>query len=401
MVAMLRASLESGGLGFSTSRAFTHSDGSGEPVASRWATTDELLALCREVEKHEGTSLEFIFDGCLNGFSEDEVELATSMSLAANRPANWNVLTISASDESGVRSQIAACASATEKGARIVALTMPVLVDLCMNFGSHCALHSLPGWGDVLSGPLEDRLARLREPAVRERLQEGARSPEAGVLRAITDWGSYRIGATTAPELSDFQDRSVGEIAAERGGTEFDALLDIVIADELRTILWPAPRGDDAASWKLRQEAWESPHVMLGGSDAGAHLDRMCGSPYPTMFLADVLRGRGLVSLERAVQMLTSEPASLFGLRERGRIDVGWKADLVLFDPETVDATPTRAAHDLPDGSLRLVSDPIGVHLVIVNGEIVVEDGSATGARAGQLLRSGRDTSTVEPGSTL
>jgi len=395
MVSLLRASIEAGGLGFSTSRAFTHSDGAGEPVASRWASTEEVLALCREVGAHEGTALEFIFDGCLNGFSEAEVALATEMSLAAGRPANWNVLTISASDEEGVRSQIAACAAAAEKGARVVALTMPVLVDLCMSFRTHCALHSLPGWGDVLSGPLDEQLERLRDPEVRRRLEHSARSPEAGALRAVTGWGGYRVGDTTAPELEAMRDRTIAEIAAERGTSEFDALLDLVIADELRTILWPAPGGNDDASWALRREAWDSPHVMLGGSDAGAHLDRMCGSPYPTLFLADVLRGRRLVSLERAVQMLTREPASLFGLRDRGSIAVGAKADLVLFDPETVGATPTRASNDLPDGSLRLVSDPIGVERVIVNGQIVVEEGRPTGVRAGRLLRSGRDTETV------
>jgi N-acyl-D-aspartate/D-glutamate deacylase len=353
------------------------------------------LALCREVGAHAGTTLEFIFDGCLKGFSEEEVELASAMSLAANRPANWNVLTISAADETGVRRQIAACEAAAAKGARVVALTMPVLVDLCMSFGSHCALHSLPGWSDVLSGPLEDRLARLRDPEVREQLQRGARSPEAGVLRGVTNWASYRIGDTTAPELVRLSGRTIAEVANERGGEPFDTLLDIVVADELRTILWPSPRGNDDASWQLRREAWESPHVMLGGSDAGAHLDRMCGSPYPTMFLADVLRGRRLVSIERAVEMLTSEPASLFGLRGRGRIEVGSQADLVLLDPSSVDATPARAVEDLPDGSLRLVSDPIGILQVIVNGQVVVEGGEATGALAGRLLRSGRDTDTV------
>ena len=172
-------------------------------------------------------------------------------------------------------------------------------------------------------------------------------------------------------------------------------LVDIVIEDRLETILWPISRADDDASWSLRQEVWDHPDVMLGGSDAGAHLDRMCGAPYPTLFLADVLRGRKLVSLERAIAMMTSEPADLFGLTDRGRIVAGGRADLVLFDPETVSATGARAAHDLPDGSVRLVSDPIGVRKVIVNGQLTVDEGKPTGARAGTLLRSGRDTRSV------
>ncbi len=395
MTVMLRESLAAGGLGFSTSRAFTHSDGAGDPVASRWASEEEVLALSREVAAHEGTSLEFIFDGCLNGFEQAEIELATEMSLAANRPANWNVLTVSASDEKNVRAQLAACEAAAARGARIVALTMPVIVDLCMSFKNHCALHKLPHWSEILEGSLEKQIERLRDPAVREQMKAGAKSPEAGVLRGIAHWGSYKVGNGPNPELAELRDRSIAEIAAARGQDEFDTLVEIVIADDLATILWPMSRADDDASWALRREVWDSPHVLLGGSDAGAHLDRMCGAPYPTLFLADVLRGRKLVSLERAIAMMTSEPADLFGLIDRGRIEQGAQADLVLFDPETVSATGAYAVTDLPDGSLRLVSDPFGIRKVIVNGQLTIDEGEPTGARAGTLLRSGRDTRTV------
>jgi N-acyl-D-aspartate/D-glutamate deacylase len=93
--------------------------------------------------------------------------------------------------------------------------------------------------------------------------------------------------------------------------------------------------------------------------------------------------------------MMTSEPADLFGLIDRGRIEQGAQADLVLFDPETISATGAHAVTDLPDGSLRLVSDPFGIRKVIVNGQLTVDEGKPTGARAGTLLRSGRDTRTV------
>ncbi len=392
---MLRASLEAGGLGFSTSRAFTHSDGAGEPVASRWASPEEVLSLSREVGAHPGTTLEFIFDGCLNGFEEEEIELAAEMSLAADRPANWNVLTVSARDEKSVRAQLAACEAASARGARIVALTMPVIVDLCMSFKNHCALHKLPGWSQILRGPAPEQLDRLRDPDVRARMKASAKSPEAGVLRGVAHWGSYQIGAGPNDALAELRGRSVAELAAERDADEFDTLCEIVVADELATILWPISRADDDASWALRREVWDHPHVMLGGSDAGAHLDRMCGAPYPTLFLADVLRGRKLVPLERAIAMMTSEPADLFGLTDRGRIRPGARADLVLFDPDTIAATGAHAVEDLPDGSLRLVSEAKGIRKVFVNGILAVDDGEATSARAGMLLRSGRDTETV------
>ncbi len=100
----------------------------------------------------------------------------------------------------------------------------------------------------------------------------------------------------------------MGSIAEEQGKPPFDALLDLVIADELRTVLWPKASDGDDASWQARVEVWNDPGAMVGGSDAGAHLDRMCGSNYPTSFLGDCLRKRKLVPLERAVQLMTEAP---------------------------------------------------------------------------------------------
>ena len=128
-----------------------------------------------------------------------------------------------------------------------------------------------------------------------------------------------------------------------------------MIDDDLRTVLWPLPSDSDPESWKMRAEAWDHPLVMIGGSDAGAHLDRMCGAPYPTKFLGDCLRGRKLVSMERCVQLMTQVPAELFGLRDRGTIREGNHADLFVFDPETVDTGEVKLVDDLPGGTSRLV----------------------------------------------
>ena len=118
------------------------------------------------------------------------------------------------------------------------------------------------------------------------------------------------------------------------------------------------------------------------------------GSSYPTRFLADCLRGRRLVPLERAVQMMTDIPAQLYGLRERGRLVEGYFADVVVFDPETVSSGQARRVFDLPGDSLRLTASSTGVRRVLVNGVVTVADGEATGALPGTVLRSGRDTAT-------
>jgi N-acyl-D-aspartate/D-glutamate deacylase len=162
-------------------------------------------------------------------------------------------------------------------------------------------------------------------------------------------------------------------------------------------VLWPSATDDDPNSWKLRSELWEDPRVLIGGSDAGAHLDRMCGAPYPTAFLADCLRGRQLIPMETAIRLMTQAPASLFGLRDRGTVTAGAFADLMVFDPSTVDAGPIRMTDDLPGNNGRLVADAVGVEHVFVGGVEIARGGEGTGARPGTLLRSGRDTDTVTP----
>ena len=396
MVRHLHASIEAGGLGFSTTLSSTHSDGDGNPVASRHAAEEELLALCRAAGEHEGTVLEGAFEGGLDKFSDEEIELVAAMSVAAGgRSINWNVLTVDSSVPDRVPRQLQAADRAKEQGGRVVALTMPVLVPMNMSFGNFCALFLIPGWGDVLRLPLEEKKARLADPATRATMAAQAQSEEAGVFRRLADWGRYVIGDTYSAANEGLSGRQVADIAAERGDADpFHTLLDIVAADDFRTVLWPMPTDNDDESWAMRKVVWQDPRVLLGGSDAGAHLDRMCGATYTTRLLADCLRGRKLATLERAVQMLTDEPAQLFGLRERGRVAEGYHADLVVFDPETVGSGPARLVDDLPGGAARLTAEAQGMVRVYVGGVATVVENTSTGALPGRILRSGTDTRT-------
>lgn len=397
MSRLLAESIEAGGLGFSSSQSRTHSDGDGNPISSRNADRREMLAFCEVVRDHPGTTLEYITNGCLDSFSDDEIDLMVAMTTTAHRPLNWNLLTIDSRTPEKTARQLEASEKAARAGGRIVALTMPTLVPMNMSFRNHCALFLIPGWGDVMGLPVDQRMEKLRDPEVRDRLDELAHSESAGVFRRLANWSNYIIGDTYAPQNQGLSWRDVGAIAAEQGKAPFDALLDLVIADDLRTVLWPKASDGDDASWRARVEVWNNPGAMIGGSDAGAHLDRMCGSNYPTSFLGDCLRQRKLVPLERAVQLMTEAPAQLFGLRDRGRLAEGMAADVFVFDPERVGSEPATLVNDLPGGSPRLVAEAKGVVRVLVNGTEIVADGSPTGRLPGTLLRSGHDTETVDP----
>lgn len=398
MLSLLHDALGEGALGFSTSLSFTHVDGDGQPVPSRFADWQaEVLPLARALKNHPGTTLEFIVSGCLGRFSDDETKLMIAMSAGADRPLNWNVLQINAGDRENYEHQLGVSREAARHGAHIRALTMPVNVPNCLSFLTHCALHLLPGWGEVLRLPLNARMAALKDPAVRRRMMDDARRPEAGSLAGLVNWSRYTIGSTFSTENEGLDGRNLGDIAAERGLDPTDCLFDIVIADRLRTVLWPNMRDDSAESWALRAEAWDDRHILIGGSDAGAHLDRMCGASYPASFVEDCLRGRKLVPVERAIQLMTKAPATLFGLIDRGELREGYRADIVIIDPERVGTSGVERVADLPGGAWRLTSFPRGVDHVLVNGVEIVREGVLTGELPGQVLRAGQDTATVTP----
>jgi N-acyl-D-aspartate/D-glutamate deacylase len=398
MEAALHAALGEGALGFSTSQVENHKDGDGDPVPSRAASRSEMERLAAAVRDHEGTTVELIVPGCINGFSDDEVEFLSTMSLLADRPVNWNVLGVSALNPDGAWRQLGSGTAAAARGATVVALTLPHTMQLRLSFEHGAILDSLPGWNDVLRLPVDDRIAALSDPDVRRRLDAGAHSEEAGVLRHLAVWERLIFDETFAPENAGLEGRSVGELARERGVEPFDALLDVVVADRLRTGLRP-PIGESEEDWVLRAQAWQDPRAIVGGSDAGAHLDTMCGAIYSTSMLGDGVRARGLLTWEQAVHQLTDIPARLYGLRDRGRLVPGAFADVVVFDPGAIGHGPVRTRDDLPGGASRLYAEATGIERVLVNGTEIVRGAAFTGAVPGRVLRSGRDTDTVHAGA--
>src|SRR5690349_7621815 len=228
MIMLLHEALDAGAMGFSTSQAHTHNDGDGNPVPSRAATRDELIRLAGAVHSHPGTQLELIIAGCLNGFSDDDVDLLTQMSLAADRPVNWNVLGVT---PGGMHEhQLEAGTRAAERGARVVALTLPQGIRIRLSFLTGFVLDGLPGWREIIALPVPERIKAFSDPAVRARLDEQAHSKEAGVLANLARWERLEIVEGFTPETRVYEGRKVGDIAKEQGKAPFDALLDIVIA---------------------------------------------------------------------------------------------------------------------------------------------------------------------------
>jgi N-acyl-D-aspartate/D-glutamate deacylase len=394
MKEMLAESLSAGALGFSSTISPTHNDANGQPVPSRHASREELIELASVVSEHEGTVLEFLPG--VAPFTDYQKSIMTELSLAAKRPLNWNVLAANAAAPDVVEDQLQATNYARERGAEVLALTVPQAPTVRINFLSGFVLDALHGWSELFQMSLEERMERLRDPAFRKQLDEDAHSEASGVLGRIAAWEHMTIFEAFAPENEAYTGRRVGDIAEELGKSPFDTLLDIVLADELRTSLMPTAFGDDAANWEMRGRLWKDDRTIIGASDAGAHLDMIDTFAQTTQVLGNGVRRYGVVDLEQAVHQLTQVPAELYGLRDRGVLEEGWIADVVVFDSDTVETGPTYTRFDLPAGAGRLYADARGVEHVLVNGIEIIRDGKYTGATPGTVLRSGRDTYTVD-----
>ena len=390
MKELLAESIAAGGLGFSSSWAKTHNDAAGDAVPSRHASETELVELCSVLKDTSAVALEFI--PTIERFDDEVYQLLTDMSVAADRPLNWNVIFANARQADVIQEKLRASDFAAERGGRVIALTAPMPAESRLSFESGFLLDTLHGWSEPMALSNEEKLALLSDPERRSELNENAQKPSA--FRGVARWERLTVGEVTKQDLKHLEGRSIGDIAEELGKTPWEALCEIVVEDDLKTGLYPPAAGDNEESWALRQALWNDERCLIGASDAGAHLDFLATFNYSTYLLA-AARDRNLLSLESAVQKLTDAPARLYGLKDRGRIEEGWCADLVIFDANEVAPAEIEVREDLPGGAWRLYSEAVGVHHVFINGEQAVLDGQFTDARPGTLLRSGRDTESV------
>jgi N-acyl-D-aspartate/D-glutamate deacylase len=389
MQQLLRDGLAAGALGFSSTWSASHNDHNGDPVPSRHADEAELLALCAVLSEFPGTSLEFIPG--VGAMTPERMELMAAMSATAGRPLNWNVLQVNSGNSGFVEHQLRASDVAAERGGTVLALTVPDSIRSRLNFVSGFGLDMLPGWAPLMTLPRDEKLAMLADPERRAEMQRLAETAE-GVIRGIGDWSAYTLLETFSPSTKPLEGRSVAAIAHEEGRAPWDVLADVLVADELRTVITRGDQFIDDESWRLRVEAWRDHRTIVGASDAGAHLDMIDTYSYATTMISEAVRKRSLLPLEEAVSYLTKAPADLYGLVDRGVVADGAWADLVVFDPHTIGPLPASTRFDLPGGAGRIYGGANGVERVFVGGQEVVDHGEFTRARPGQVLRSGRDT---------
>jgi N-acyl-D-aspartate/D-glutamate deacylase len=396
MSALLRRSIAEGGVGFSTTIAASHSDYEGRPVPSRVATREEMVTLAGVVGEYPGTWLEMVFG--VVAMQEKHYALGADMSRAAGLALNWNVIQINSSKPELVADNLRASDYARERGATVYALVPATPMVTILNFVSCFLIDTIPGWSDLVPLSLAERRNALADPVFRRHLKEGALKSRTMAEARVSDWPSFVLRGLSRPHNACWNGRRLGDCAEAIGKEPLDALFDFAVEENLGVSFERTAESADERSWEIRRELWRDPRCMIGGSDAGAHLDMLNSFAFSTQLLGEGVRRRKLLSLEEAVHRITGLPAERFGLTGRGRIAVGTPADLVIFDPRTIDCGPITMRNDLPAGEARLYADAVGIREIIVSGVTVARDNRPTGMMGGRVLRSGRDTHTVPVG---
>jgi N-acyl-D-amino-acid deacylase len=374
----IRVALAAGAIGFATSFAPTHRGVNGKPVPSRHCDRTELDALLHVLnEERRGLAMitpggpgetittDEIFD------LQMEMGVPFTMSALLTRPDMGHRDTA----EMTAKNQAAGGQVWPQVSPRTLRFTMPMSAPFLLNLN--------PKFGELLSMPPEARREAYADPLWRKAVV-AAWSPD-GASRPPR-WETVSIAESSAHP--DLVDRPILEVAAELGSTPFDTLLDLALDEPTLGLRFACTMANDDRAELAILLADE--HMVIGLSDAGAHVSQICDAVQATDFLGTWVRDRNLMPLEQAVYQLTGKQADLLGISDRGRLTPGSWADVVVFDPATVAPGPIRRLADFPAGSERLTADePVGVRHVLVNGEPIRLDGvQDLAVRSGQLVKS-------------
>jgi len=245
----------------------------------------------------------------------------------------------------------------------------------------------LPVWHPICLSSPEEMLKAYADPEVRRKLHDEAVEFKSGPAIGIcSTWWDYMVLQTAVlPKNKEFEGKTVGQIAEAQGKGIIDCFLDLAVEEHLDTEWLHGENNvdDDAVAQILTY-----PNAIIGLSDGGAHVQFQSGFGFSTRLLAEWVRDKQVMSLETAVRRLTFESASTFGLYDRGLLRPGMVADIVIFDPDTVKPLPLEVVHDFPTGAKRIKEPAQGIHMTIVNGQVLLEDGKHTGALPGRVLRN-------------
>jgi N-acyl-D-amino-acid deacylase len=382
----VRDAIRAGAMGFTSSRSPSHETPDGRPVASRVAPWSEVRRLVNAMgELNAG-----IFENAGEGVDRNDGDPGVrewhtrlrDLAVESGRPVTFGVFS-----RRGVKGTwkkyLDLLDETAAHGGRMFAQAHSRSLSALLSFKTQMPFDRLPVWKDIRKLPIEEQKQKLRDPALRRTLIENSGAKD----------GRKALGTEARPADYDWllvfdtvegPHKTVAQVARERSQHPAETMIELALEKDLDLFFLQPVANEDQ---DIALEIMRHPRTVTTFSDSGAHVSQLMDSSLQTHLLYHWVRTKQAFTLERAVQMLTSVPSTLWGFHDRGLIREGMAADMVVFDPDTIMAEMPEVVDDLPAGARRLVQRTRGVAATVVNGEVLLRNGKHTGALPGQLLR--------------
>ena len=383
MAELVREGMSAGALGISFSRSRGFRDPGVKPMPAQVASTEEIFALAA-VLREFSTGIIQLDGGTPLELSE---EFCTKLFQVSGRPVTYLSITPLSSEPDAWKEHLAFVEDTVKRGNRALPLLSPRPVDQRFTMLNCELFNALPTWGPIMRGSSQEKLHAFRDLSLRKQLHEEAVEGDPLPYTFFTKrWDQMFVTGPVLEKNSGLKGKSIADIAGERGAGIIDVFLDLAVEENLETgfILEGVANANEEAMRTLLN----SPNVVMGLSDSGAHVVYDPGYGTYTYFLRRWVSDEKIMSLEQGVRKLTFDQATLFGIPGRGLIRPGMAADLVVFDPDTIDLEEVEEVNDLPGDAPRLKQVSKGIELTVVNGEVLVERGEHTGAYPGRVMRN-------------
>lgn len=408
MAKLTTEAVVAGAMAISSNRIPLHTSIHGDPVPGTFASYEELSSLLKAAN--------------INGKGLFQVAPAGSMGEDPDAPLREFALYEQLSKDTGCRvlfglgqitgqsdlwqTMLEKTEEANSSGAKLTPWVASRPVCVMFSVQGFTPFEENPTYQALKSLPAVNRAAEMAKPEVREKILN--EQSEDNVLSMLI--GMNLTNSFPMPDKQLFEPDPVDSVAAlaERDGTIsngavavfYDKLVEIAVQTQCKGFLSTYLSGYDDGNLDAIKALLTNPNTILGASDGGAHVNVMCDASYPSFVLQHFVRDRTRgekISLETAIQVMSSKPARVYGLDDRGTVEVGKKADLNIIDLDNMELKMPRLVGDLPSKSERILQDVDGYLATIVNGEITYRNGQHTGAKPGRLLRGRQNVSTAAP----
>jgi N-acyl-D-aspartate/D-glutamate deacylase len=390
MTAAVREAIRAGAMGFSSSRAGTHVTPDDTPVASRIAEWSEIDALVGVMAELDAGIFQVGPDVSSGPTQRTFLDRLRRVALDSGRPVMFGTISTRQGEApNSYRYQLDYLDRCVAEGARMFGQTTTKSINAIFALKSYLPFDALPHWKPLRVLPVAEQKRRMADPAVRRHLvaDEALMKPRDKVFQgggaATTDPREPDYANLFAMRGVDWNDPSVASLAAERGQHPVEVMLDLMLANEDQVFVQPLVNESPDDILDMLRHPW----TLTTFSDSGAHVCQEMGSSLQTHMLSYWVRARQAFTLEQAVRKLTFDNTAAWELNDRGLVRSGFAADLVLFDEQRVRPGMPAVEADLPGGARRLVQKAEGIAATIVNGVVTFQDGVATGACGGRLLK--------------